>query len=153
YLRSLQEICDGRKQIPGWNQAGYTPDRRWVSAIEIGEGDIPSICSRYTDYANDGSPVTSPDTALFQREIPLLKEFEYQQISLAEFSIIVWKKNKDHWFFFRELEVFSSSLGLDLQQQNDCIVFDLQKASDTITGSFLTFELKEQIVGFPFFSI
>ena len=153
YLRSLQEICDGRKQIPGWNQAGYTPDSRWVSAIEIGEGDIPSICTRYTDYANDGFPVTSPDTALFQREIPLLKEFEYQQVSLAEAGTIVWKKNKDHWFFFREPEVFSSSLGLDLQQQNDCIVFDLQKASDTITGSFLTFELKEQIVGFPFFSI
>lgn len=75
YLRSLQEICDGRKQIDGWNEAEYLPDDHWSYAMEIGDGDQPSVCTKYADYANDGYDVTAQDAALFKRDIPMLHEY------------------------------------------------------------------------------
>lgn len=151
YLRSLQEICDGRKVIPCWNNLEFDTDDKWTHACEIGNGDIPSICTCYSDYANDGHNVTSTDTALVKRDIPMLKEYVYDKISLAETGTIKWTKDKDNWFLFREPNIFTASLGLKHTQNNNEIEFEMDKVENI--SSFLTFEIKEQVVGFPLFVI
>lgn len=151
YLRSLQEICDGRKLIKNWNLVDFTPDDSWMPAMEIGEGNIPSICTSYYDYANDGYFVTATDTSLVKREIPMLNEIMCGAERLAEAGTIHWKKPKDYWFLFRQPDVFSADLGLDIKNSGDDISFSLPK--DKNTSCFLTFEFKEQIVGFPYFEI
>lgn len=149
YLRSLQEICDGRKRTEHWAEPEYRPDGSWSHAQEIGDGDKPSICTGYGNYACDGYSVTTADAALVKRDIPLLMEFPYEDISLVEAGTIAWHKEKDHWFFFREPEVYTARLGLDYQTEGAEIVLEMDKGTDT--GCFLTFGLGEQVVGFPFF--
>lgn len=149
YLRSLQEICDGRKRLEHWMEPGYRTDENWTCAQEIGGGDKPSACTDYMDYANDGYSVTAEDAALFKRDIPLLAEFPYEDISLVEAGTIRWHKEKDHWFYFREPGVYTASLGLDYRLDGGEIAFEMDKGRDT--GYFLTFALGEQVVGFPFF--
>ena len=149
YLRSLQEICDGRKQIDGWNEAEYLPDDHWSYAMEIGDGDQPSVCTKYADYANDGYDVTAQDAALFKRDIPMLHEYLYDDLSLVESGKIHWYKDKDYWFLFREPNTYSAVSGLKYTEHDTQISFEMEK--NTNTGSFLTYELKEQVVGFPFF--
>ena len=61
--------------------------------METGNGNIPSVDTSYSDYANSGYDVASVDTALLKREIPIVNESLYTHIMLAEAGKIFWKKD------------------------------------------------------------
>lgn len=153
YLRSLQEICDGRKQIIGWNSIDYVLDKQWRNAIEIGEGNLPSICTSYPDYANDGYMMSYKENALFERKIPMMKEYFYCNLNIAETGSILWEKDKDYWFLFREPDIYTASLESDLKKAGEIIECEVEDYAKTHKSYFYTYELEEQVVGFPYFEI
>jgi alpha-L-rhamnosidase len=150
YLRSLQEQFDARLYPFGWLDPQFVADDSWMSPIDIScPADKPPVCSAYPEYALEirGTKAVSE---LRRRSIPLLHEHNVQVKQLAESLWIRWKRPPE--------EYFDSST-------NDSYVADRTVAAEQIdTGSWktkldgtlgaaLTFELEEQIVGWPFFTI
>ena len=93
--------------------------------MEIGDGDQPSVCTKYADYANDGYDVTAQDAALFKRDIPMLHEYLYDDLSLVESGKIHWYKDKDYWFLFREPNTYSAVSGLKYTEHDTQISFEM----------------------------
>ena len=159
YLRTLQEEFDARERPPGWDTAGFTPDEAWVAPLLVdGRADRPAAASRYYEYLSDAEASVAT-SELRAREIPRLRESEVPPVRLAHSGRVRWRRDPRDWFEFRmpgafELEPDARPVGGDgtwtLDPGGDGAAGE--RGRDR-RGAYAIFELGEQIVGWPYFTI
>jgi alpha-L-rhamnosidase len=148
YLRALQEECDLRQDEPSWRTRLDDPPGPWLPALVLaGRPDRPSLAARYSDYAWDVQ-VADPDaTAVYARQIPLLREtvVEAQPTGCAA---IAWRLPPEDWFSFRVPDAFAIGEERPLEPDADGWITlpDTPGAGD---GVVATFVLPVQMVGWP----
>jgi len=150
YLRALQEEFDARLFPYGWTEPDFVPGGDWLSAMTLeGSPNQPALSARYYEYMLDvgGGP---PNAELRPRSIPMLDESPVAVQRLTESHWLEWLRSPQEYFEFRTPDAFRAVRqpsateaargvwGVDLDGQR---------------GAVLTFELTEQVVGWPFFTI
>ncbi len=152
YLRSLQEEFDARLYPYGWSSADFTPDESWLGAMVLDcPADKPAVCSSYRDYMFEISAETE-NCRLLKRTIPMMKEYDVGVKGLAESMWIEWKGAPEEYFEMVTPDSFEVKRGPSAKRADDGweVTFD---DGGTNRGAALTFELDEQIVGWPYFTI
>ncbi|MGO9113537.1 MAG: alpha-L-rhamnosidase C-terminal domain-containing protein [Thermoguttaceae bacterium] len=151
YLRALQEEFDARQYLAGSDTPSFEPDGRWTPAMVLDcPADKPPGCSSYPggDLLERADPGRS---ALRIREIPPLRESEVPVMRLADAGRIEWLREPADWFEFRMPGSFRA--------QRDPVATSAGDAAWRLPagaprqGQFVTFEFKEQIVGWPHFMV
>jgi len=150
YLRALQEEFDARLYPHGWSASGFRPEANWVAAMELsGSPNQPALSAGYYEYMLDvgGGP---PDAELRPRSIPMLTESFVPAARLTETYRFVWLTSPRDYFDFRTPRAFTA-------RRENCARPNgegrWQVDLDGSTGVVLTFELSEQVVGWPGFTI
>jgi hypothetical protein len=153
YLRSLQEEFDARAHPYGWDRFRDPADGGWLQAMELdGPAHQPALCTRYADYLYDSWGGGEPAAAIHPRQIPLIEERPVPAERLSGAACVTWKRNPEDWFDFRVPDSFEIEPADKLAERIGDQTWRLPAGKDG-TGHLLTFEWKEQLVGFPFFSI
>jgi hypothetical protein len=150
YLRSLQEEFDARLYPYGWDSASYHINNDWLPAMTLEcPSNKPPICSTYSDYLFQlhGSPA---DSELRARTIPLLCETLVPVIGLTEFGWITWHRPAEEYFECLTPDSFQADVSQSAKQKAPGV---WQIKMDDSRAAALTFELQEQIVGWPYFTI
>ena len=151
YLRCLQEEFDARHYPYGWSAAGYHSGGDWLPAMRLPgvSAQDPAICSSYTDYAYD---LRGDDriSSLRPRSIPLMEESVIPARPLAEAFRISWHRPPMEYFECLTPASFEATL-LPAPPQPAPGAYEVML--DGRTGTALTFEFEEQLVGWPLFTI
>ena len=150
YLRALQEDFDARRYPSGWDAPGFAPGEGWLPAMPLTcASDKPPVCSSYNDYAQDtgGSP---PGAALRPRSIPMLVEDVVPVARLRESTWIDWRRPPEDYFDCVVPDAFTVDRRPSARE-----IAAGEWAVDLAPGraAALTFELAEQAVGWPSFTI
>jgi hypothetical protein len=150
YLRALQEEFDSRLYPQGWSSPGYRIDRQWRPAMTLGGSpNKPALSTSYSEYTLD--PGRGPaDTELRPRSIPLMRETLVPAAKLAETFWLEWQTTPEDYFDFRIPNAFSAvrePAGVETAAGQWRVELDGSR------GAVLTFELEEQVVGWPGFDI
>ena len=151
YLRALQEEFDARLYPHGWTTAGFAlDDAQWLDAMPLdGSPNKPALSTGYYEYVND--LLESPEAAeLRPRSIPLLEESSVPVARLAESIWVDWRRPPQEYFECRPPEAFvivRRPSAVETAPGQWEIVLDGKR------GAALTFELEEQVVGWPYFTI
>ena len=150
YLRALQEELDARRRPQGWTEPGFAPGPEWVAPLVLGEGaDWPAAASPYYEYLTDGG--IDPDlSTLVAREVPLVRETARPFLRLAQSGRIRWRRDPEDWFQFRmpgSYEIVEAASAFP--SGDGAWTLDPGRGE----GVWALFELAEQMVGFPFFTI
>lgn len=150
YLRALQEEFDARLHPHGWSTAAYQPGDDWLPAMELGGApDKPALATNYYEYTLDvGSG--PPDTALRPRSIPLLTESVVPVRRLAESLWLEWPRSVEDYFAFRVPGSFKEER---IASATESAPGEWVVKLDGRRGAALTFELTEQVVGWPSFTV
>lgn len=150
YLRAFQEEFDARQRPAGWNETGFTPGDEWLGPLVLGGGaDFTAAASPYPEYLTNGG-VDPADSALVTREVPLVRETARPVLRLLQSGRIRWKRNPDDWFEFRipgSFELVDGSVAFP--SGDGAWTLDPPREE----GVWALFELPEQMVGFPFFTV
>jgi hypothetical protein len=150
YLRALQEEFDARSYPHGWSSPEFRCDARWLASLPLGGSpNRPSLSTDYPDYLLDvgGGPA---DTQLRPRSIPLLQEGLVAAARLAESAWLDWRAAPRDYFDFRVPNAYRAERG-DLAVETAPGRWRLEM--DGSRAAALTFELAEQVVGWPGFTI
>jgi alpha-L-rhamnosidase len=150
YLRSLQEEFDARLHPWGWSEPTYKIDAAWVDAMVLdGPNDKPALCTRYGEYMTDVAP--RPDSCSLQpRTIPPLRETWVPVTRLAESHSLRWLRPPEEYFAV----LAPSAYEADREPCAQAIGPSRWRVDlDGDRGAVLTFELAEQVVGWPEFQI
>ncbi len=151
FLRSLQEELDARQHPQGWNMPDFHPDSSWVAAMQLDcPADKPPSCSSY-QTTDSIDRVSAENGSLRARQIPLVREEPVPIKSLRDQGRVKWKRDPADWFDFRVPDSFAISREI-VATESSAGSWQLPPSSDN-EGVFLTFDLHEQIVGFPYFEI
>ncbi|MFV1957849.1 MAG: alcohol dehydrogenase catalytic domain-containing protein, partial [Planctomycetota bacterium] len=119
-------------------------------ALVLGAGaDRPAAAGPYYEYLTDGG-VDGSTSALVVREVPLVRETARPVLRLLESGRIRWRRDPDDWFQFRIPDSFELVDGSVAFPSGDG-AWTLDPARGE--GVWALFELPEQMVGFPFFTI
>jgi hypothetical protein len=156
YLRSFQEIFDARRYPYGWSttsSASISPV--WLSAalLEI-PSSSPSLESPHPDYLFDMQG-TSGAGEIRARSIPMPKEYPVAVSRLTESYWVTWKIPPDDFFDFNIPDVCLKGGDLSIVEHRISTggAWSFLNNQHSAHSAVLTFELPEQIVGFPFFTI
>jgi len=150
YLRALQEEFDANLYPHGWTTPNFQPTDQWVGAMELeGSPNKPALSTNYYEYVSDllGSPAY---TELRPRSIPLLQETLLPVSRLAESMWLEWRRTPQEYF--------------EVRSPDACAAVRASSAAETAPGQWqlimtgqraavLTFEIEEQVVGWPYFTI
>ena len=150
YLRALQEEFDARLYPHNWSRADFQPDAHWLPAMPMnGSPNKPALCTNYYEYMLDlgGGP---PNTQLRPRSIPLMRESLVPAAKLAESCWLEWRTTPQDYFDFRIPDAFRAQRG-DVASAPAPGQWRVEL--DGSRGAALTFELAEQVVGWPGFAI
>src|SRR5215831_7066602 len=153
FLRALQEEFDARLHPVGWEQPGFSLNDGWIPAMLLdNRADKPTLCSRYEDYLWMRSAGNPEDLFLRRREIPLLREWRVPAIRLQESARVNWMRDPVDWFEFRTPNSFRIDRRpvISSEKQGQWV---LPPTLDPRTAVIATFEFKEEVVGFPYFTI
>ena len=150
YLRSLQEEFDARLYPYGWSTPDFQPGADWLPAMPLEcPPDKPSLASTYPEYMLDVGRGPS-GTELRARSIPMLRETFVPVRRLAESLRLEWARPPEEYFECRTPAAFK-------EDRRPCAVETAagtwQVDLDGAQGAVLTFELEEQVVGWPQFTI
>ncbi len=151
YLRALQEEFDARLHPQGWAEAGFAPgDAEWLDAMALdGSPNKPALSTSYYEYVNDFG--AGPAAAeLRPRSVPLLAESHVPAARLAESFWVDWRRPPREYFECRPPGSFAIVPGPSAVETSPgrwAVVLDGAR------GAALTFELEEQVVGWPRFAI
>ncbi len=150
YLRALQEEFDARLYPYGWTLPGFKEDSLWVEALELeGSPNKPALSTSYYEYVND--LLESPEgTALRPRSIPLLEERLVAATRLAESFWVDWRRPPQEYFECRPPDSFEPVRRPSAVETGPG---QWEATLDGRRGAALTFELEEQVVGWPYFTI
>jgi hypothetical protein len=150
YLRALQEEFDARLYPQNWTRPNFQTDSNWLPAMPLeGSPNKPALATNYAEYMLDLG-VGPSDVQLRPRSIPMLRESIGAVNKLAESYWLDWRATPQDYFDFRVPNAFEA-------HRAD---FAIETASgqwrvelDGSHGAALTFELAEQVVGWPGFTI
>ncbi|MGB7294380.1 MAG: alpha-L-rhamnosidase C-terminal domain-containing protein [Candidatus Aminicenantales bacterium] len=150
YLRALQEEFDARLYPDGWTQPNFREDSQWVEALELeGSPNRPALSTNYYEYVND--LLESPaETELRPRSVPLLSEALVPVARLAESFWIDWRRSPQEYFECRPPDAFEAVRRSSAVESG---AGQWEVTLDGKRGAALTFELDEQVVGWPYFTI
>jgi hypothetical protein len=114
-----------------------------------GSPNKPALCTNYYEYMLDlgGGP---PDTQLRPRGIPLMRESLVPAAKLAETYWLDWRTTPQDYFDFRVPDAFRAQRG---DVATEPAPGQWRVELDGSRGAALTFELAEQVVGWPAFTI
>lgn len=154
FLRALQEEFDARLHPSGWDTPDYRPGADWLPAMELPGGpDRPAIFAGGPEYAltadDPGREAAAGQldaqgrAALCAREIPLMRETLVNGAALRDAGRVTWHRHPDDWFESRMPGCFD--IGRDAGVHG--------AAPGTDEGFFFTYEMPEQMAGFPRFTI
>jgi alpha-L-rhamnosidase len=150
YLRALQEDFDAVFYPEGWNTPGFVADHTWLQAAELrGNAWQTALSAGASDYLHDSGP--EGETQLRARTIPMLVETEIKADRFVEAHRLKW--NQDPFDYF-DMLIYNAYEPLNdnpvLETNSEGVV---GKLSDGLTGLVITWEMKEQVVGWPGFTI
>ena len=154
YLRCLQEEFDARLYPWGWNTINYIEGAEWIACMIMDcPPDKPVLCSTYRDYLFESNFIYKDKAFLRSRQIPSLKEYNSSVKSLVKAATVIWKLNPLDWFDFRVNDAFTV-----LKDEPEVIntqpnTWEISCLKGHNKGIILTFEIEEQVVGWPYFSI
>jgi alpha-L-rhamnosidase len=151
YLRALQEEFDARLYPYGWTAPGFNPNPDWVAALELkGSPNKPALSTDYHEYVNDIHEAP-PEAELRPRSIPLLEEKTVPVSRLAESMWLEWRRPPEEYFALRSPDAFDP-IRLPSAAETGPGQWTVVLNED-VRGAALTFELEEQVVGWPYFTI
>ena len=151
YLRALQEEFDARLYPEGWSRAGFQAGADWLAAMVLpGSPNKPALATGYPDYlfATDPGPAGAE---LRPRSIPLLRESFVPALRLAQTHRLEWRVPAQDYFDFRTPNAFVAQPGPSAGPLEG--PWQVQLDGDSRRAVALTFEFKEQIVGWPGFTV
>jgi alpha-L-rhamnosidase len=150
YLRALQEDFDARLHPWGWSEPASAPDAGWLTPqrIEV-PSDRPAAAGPQPDYLRD-SMLDLETTALRAREVPLVRETLWPIGRLLQSGRVRWRRDPRDWFEFRipgSFEIVDEGAAAPAGE----VAWRVEARAGE--GAFLTFELPEQMVGFPYLTV
>jgi alpha-L-rhamnosidase len=150
FLRAFQEEFDARLYPVGWARPDFSQNQDWRPSLVLDcPPDKPSIASTYGDYALDiGAARTGVE--LRPRSIPLLQETEVRVKQLTESLWIDWQRPAEEYFECLTPGAFTFDRA-PVAKETAPGVWRIEL--DGRRAAALTFELEEQMVGWPFFTI
>jgi hypothetical protein len=150
YLRALQEDYDARLAPARWSEKEAVLDGGWVEpqVLDLG-ADKPAAAGPHPDYLTDGG-VAAAGAVLRAREVPLLREAERPFARMTRSGRVAWRRDPRDWFEFRMPGSFEVVPGSSATPSG-AGAWTLAPAAGE--GAFLTFELSEQMVGFPYLTV
>ncbi|RZS96519.1 alpha-L-rhamnosidase N-terminal domain-containing protein [Cecembia calidifontis] len=151
YLRALQEEFDNRLYPMGWNAAGFQEDRTWRKAkVFSRDGNKTALSSSISDYLYDSGG--NQQTQLRKRSVPMLIEKQVMDIRLKEAHVLQWHTGIEEYFDFKTENSFEiAEIIGGFTEQSDTWHFEAPKGESQ--GLVLSFELEEQVIGWPYFSM
>ena len=150
YLRAFQEEFDARLHPHGWLQNTYTPDADWLDAMELpGPANDPALTAGAQDYLYNSSS-NPANTQLRKRSVPMLSEPLYELLALRETKKIRWHRPAEEYFESQTPGAFSVEEFLSVRETSLHTWSVPLQGNDGVT---LAFELDEQVVGWPYFTI
>lgn len=153
FLRALQEEFDARLHPLGWDTVEFKPDANWLPAMALQCGsDKPAGASTYPggDSMENVNPARS---SLRVRQIPPVRESEVAALRLADAGRVDWLRDPLDWFEFRMPNTHRLQREPVAKGQAHGQTSWQLPATPGRQGVFVTFEFKEQIVGWPHFTI
>lgn len=148
FLRSLQEAFDARLFPYGWNTENYLPTPDWLSSHESATSAMqPSISTDIPDYQWQVYGTTGN---IRERSIPMMIENEVPVKQLTESAWITWKRPAEEYFDVMTQNAYTAERVNIARKDgpNSWIV-----PSNDDKAAVLTFEFKDQCVGWPHFTI
>ncbi len=150
YLRALQEDFDARLRPAGWSEPGFAEDPAWTApqVLDV-PADRPAAAGSHYEYLTDGG-VDPAGVVLRAREVPLVRETFVTVGRVARSGRVRWLRDPRDWFEYRipgSFEVVDQTAAAPSGEG----AWQLQPAAGE--GAFATFELPEQMVGFPFLTV
>lgn len=150
YLRSLQEEFDARLYPYGWTTASFVPDKNWLRPLLLNcPANKPPVCSTYSEYMFDMEGEQG-SAELRRRTIPMMREYEVPISGLAESMWIEWRRPIEEYFEFIPPEAFRA-IREPAAKEIAPGVWEVNL--DGRRAAALTFEFKEEMVGWPYFTI
>ena len=150
YLRAFQEEFDARLYPYGWTTWEYRPDGLWIPAMVLGLSPAkPPVCSTYPEYMLE---LTGGDehAEIRKRSIPLINEHIVPVKQLSESLWITWHRSPQEYFENLTPDAFTADRrpsAVGMQEGRWRVTMDGMR------GAALTFELAEQVVGWPYFTV
>jgi hypothetical protein len=150
FLRSFQEEFDSRLYQYGWDLQGFVPDNNWLASKIYGSnGDKPTVCNGTPEYLWEISG-NKDICSIRERSVPLMQETMIHGFTLCEAAWISWKRPAEEYFESITDEAFDFEWGKPAAEiKNGEWLIDVRKDK----AATLTFECKEQMVGWPNFTI
>ena len=150
YLRALQEDFDAVHYPEGWSAPGFITDPTWRQAIELsGNAWQTALSAGASDYLHDSGP--EGETQLRRRTIPMLDETSVPVKRYMETHLLKWKIDPVSYFDMAIYDAFEAASGNPLiESDTKHVTVELRESS---TGVVITWEMDEQVVGWPQFSI
>ena len=150
YLRALQEDFDARLHPWGWSAPGFAADEAWLEPQLVeAAADRPAAAAKQADYLGDSS-LEPEATSLRAREVPLVRETLRPLERLVRSGRVRWRRDPRDWFEFRvpgSFEIVDESAATPAGEA----AWRVEPRARE--GVFLTFELPEQMVGFPYLTV
>lgn len=150
FCRTLQEEFDARLYPYAWEMAEFKPDHDWLSAMPLQcSPNDPPVCASYPDYLH-GFHGESDACELRARSTALLKEYVVPASELAESLWLTWKRPPQEYFEFGVPAAFDVDRSPAFTEGGPG---KWHVQLDGRRGAVLTFELAEQVIGWPGFAI
>ena len=150
YLRSLQEEFDARLYPYGWTTASFVPNQDWQRPLLLEcPANKPPLCSNYTEYMLD-IHAEPGQGELRARSVPHMRESEAPVSRLAESLWIEWRRPVEEYFEFLPPEAFRA---IREPAAKEIAPGAWEVNLESGRAAALTFEFKEEMVGWPYFTI
>jgi alpha-L-rhamnosidase len=150
YLRSFQEQFDAREYPYGWDSPGATADANWLPAMKLDcAASLPPVCSRYPDHLYETHTDVSV-CCLQPRSIPLLRESFVPVKALSEQYVVHWSRPAEEYFSMVPADGYSAT-PQEVARETGSGQWQMELHPGQTVA--LTFELAEQLVGFPEFIV
>jgi len=164
FLRALQEEFDARRRPQGWDRAGFD-DSKWLSAMELSTPPTrAAFAGGYSDYQNEVWMLDASQSTLTERSIPLLNE-DWWPATLRHEDRVVWHREPEDWFEFRTPGSFEiraeearspiahPAAPVPVASRGEGVSPVTLGPAATGEGVALTYELVQEVVGWPAFTI
>lgn len=150
FVRALQEDFDARRHPEGWSAPSFAAGDDWLPAMLLDNpAEKPPISSHYENY-QFGFHVERSDCQLRPRSIPLLSEQPVPAGRLADSFWIRWRRSAEEYFAYLVPDSYEVQPGPSAVEAGP-EAWEIRL--DGSRAAVLTFELEEQVVGWPFFRI
>jgi len=156
YIRALQEEFDANLYPYGWSEPSFVPGPDWLPAMDlVGSPNQPALNTNFTEYTWDLASGGPAGARLRARSIPMLHEEPVGISKLSDSRWLEWLRPIREYFECRTPNAYRTIPDAG-PVATSAIVDGLETWEVELTperGALLTFELAEQVVGWPQFTL